>query len=158
MTAGVVYALWTDDRDSQIYLAVSQDKARTWSAPVNVMPPGAKFSYSHANIVAGAPGHIVIASLNTPLAKNPRWWIVPERACGAGYMTESFDAASASPHFISFDLDAPDDPTIAAGESGTEAQGYVAMSSTGQAWTVFARHGPGTLGAGARIAAGTIQP
>ena len=156
-TDGVVYAVWTDDKTDQIFLTVSRDKARTWSTPVNVMPPGARFNYSHANIVAREPGHIVIASLNTPEPKNPRWWILPGKGVWRGYMTESFDATSPSPHFTSYDLDAPDDPTMAAGENGTEAQAYMAMSQSGQAWAVFARHGTGTLGAGARIAAGTIQ-
>ena len=69
--AGTVYALWTDDRDNQIYLVTSRDKARSWSKPVKVMPKGATFNNGHANIIAGEPGHIVIASLNTSAKDEP---------------------------------------------------------------------------------------
>lgn len=153
--AGTVYALWTDDRDNQIYLVVSRDKARTWSAPVRVMPPGTTFNNGHANIVAGAPGHIVISSLNTTARANPRRWIVSGYGVWHAWLAESFDADGPAPRFRNVDLDPPGDPTLAEGESPSEAEAYLGMSPTGEAWAVFSRHG-GRLGKGSRINAARI--
>lgn len=154
--AGTVYALWSDDRDSQIYLVVSHDKARTWSAPVKVMPPGAMFNNGQANIIAGEPGHIVISSLNTSAQINPRRSIVSGYGTWNAYLTESFDADANSPHFRSTDLDPPNDPTLRPGESPSEAEAYLGISPADEAWAVFSRHGS-RLGRGSRFAAARIH-
>ena len=148
--------LWTDDRDNQIYLVVSNDKARTWSAPVKVMPPGATFNNGHANIVAGEPGHVVISSLNTSAKVNPRRWIVSGYGVWNAWLSESFDANKAAPRFRSVNLDPPGDPTLAEGESPSEAEAYLGMSPTGEAWTTFSRHGA-RLGRGSRISAARVN-
>ncbi len=154
--AGTVYALWTDDRDYQVYLTRSHDKARTWSAPIKVMPPGATFNNGHANIVAGAPGHVVIASEHTSEQENPRRWIVSGYGVWNAYLTESFDANTATPHFRSVNLDPPDDPTLRVGESNSEAEAYLGISPSDEAWAVFSRHGA-RLGIGSRFAAAHIH-
>lgn len=154
--AGTVYAIWNDDRDSQIYLVVSRDKARTWSAPLKVMPPGTTFNNGHANIIAGEPGHILISSENTTAPENPRRSIVSGFGIWHAYLTESFDGDTSSPNFHSVDLDPPDDPTLDLGESPSEAEAYLGISPDGEAWAVFSRHGR-RLGAGSRLAAAHIN-
>ncbi len=154
--AGTVYVVWTDDRDNQIYLVVSRDKARTWSAPIRMMPPGTTFNNGHANIVAGEPGHIVISSLNTTARSNPRRWIVSGYGVWHAWLSESFNANGAVPSFRSVDLDPPHDPTLAEGESPSEAEAYMGISPTGEAWAVFSRHG-GRLGKGSRIYAARLH-
>ena len=155
--AGTVYVLWTDDRDNQIYLVASKDKARTWSKPVKAMPPGTTFNNGHANIVAGEAGHIVISSLNTTAKSNPRRWIVSGYGVWNAWLAESFDGDSAAPHFRSVDLDPPGDPTLALGESPSEAEAYLGMSPSGEAWATFSRHG-GRLGNGSRFTAARLHP
>jgi hypothetical protein len=150
---GIVYAVWTDDIDGQLYLAHSRDHAHTWSAPMNVMPPGATFNNGHGNVVAGEGGHIVISAMDTSSPLNPRLGIVAGLGDWHSYLTESFDATSARPHFQSVDLDPRADPSLTTGETPTEAEGYVAMSRSGQGWATFARHGGPALGNGARIVA-----
>jgi hypothetical protein len=153
---GTAYVLWTDDRDNQIYLVISRDKARSWSAPVKVMPPGTTFNNGHANIVAGKPGHVVISSLNTNARENPRRWIVSGYGVWHAYLAESFDANGPTPHFRSVDLDPASDPTLAIGESPSEAEAYVGISPADEAWATFSRHG-GKLGKGSRISAAHIR-
>jgi hypothetical protein len=154
--AGTVYVLWTDDRDNQIYLVTSRDRARTWSAPVKVMPPGTTFNNGHANLVAGEPGHVLISSLNTSAKANPRRWIVSGYGVWHAWLSESFDANSAAPHFRTVDLDPPGDPTLAVGESPSEAEAYLGISPNDEAWAVFSRHGA-RLGKGSRITAAHLH-
>ncbi len=154
--AGTVYVLWTDDRDNQIYLVTSRDKARTWSAPVKAMPPGTSFNNGHANIVASEPGHVLISSLNTEAKANPRRWIVSGYGVWHAWLSESFDANAAAPHFRTVDLDPPNDPTLAEGESPSEAEAYLGISPGGEAWATFSRHGA-RLGKGSRITAARIH-
>jgi hypothetical protein len=144
--------VWSDDRDAQLYMAVSHDKARTWAAPVKVMPPGATFNNNQANVVAGAPGHVMITGLHTKEPINPRKWITNGHGSWHAYMTEAFDADRPSPHFRSVDLDPPNDPDLREGESPSEAEAYLGMAPDDEAWAVFSRHG-GKLGKGARIVA-----
>ena len=154
--AGTVYVLWTDDRDNQIYLVTSRDKARTWSAPVKAMPPGTSFNNGHANIVASEPGHVLISSLNTEAKANPRRWIVSGYGVWHAWLSESFDANAAAPHFRTVDLDPPNDPTLAEGESPSVAEAYLGISPGGEAWATFSRHGA-RLGKGSRITAARIH-
>lgn len=154
--AGTVYALWTDDRDNQVYLVVSRDKARTWSAPVKVMPPGTTFNNGNANIIAGEPGHVLISALNTSAVENPRRWIVSGYGVWNAYVSESFNADSSAPTFRSANIDPPDDATLKVGESPSEAEAYLGISPSDEAWAVFSRHGA-RLGVGSRFAAAHIQ-
>ena len=153
--AGTVYAVWSDDRDAQLYLTVSHDKARTWSTPVRVMPPGATFNNNQGNVIAGAPGHVVVTALDTRAARNPRRWITNGHGSWYAYMSESFDADKAAPTFRSVSLDPPHDPDLAEGESPSEAEAYLGISPTDEIWATFSRHG-GKLGKGSRIVAAHI--
>ncbi|MGA8513971.1 MAG: hypothetical protein WB821_04285, partial [Burkholderiaceae bacterium] len=125
------------------------------SKPVRVMPKGATFNSGHANIIAGEPGHIVIASLNTSATDNPRRWIVSGYGVWNAYLAESFNGASANPQFRSVNLDPPGDATLDEGDSPSEAEAYMGMSADGVAWTAFSRHGA-RLGKGSRFAAARI--
>ena len=155
-SAGTLYVLWTDDHDTQVRMVTSRDKGRTWSAPINIMPPGATFNNIVSNIVAGEPGHVVISSVNTQQATDPRKWIINGRGHWHDYLSESFDADSASPHFQSVNLDSRNDPALVEGESPSEAEGYVGISAAGEIWASFTRHG-GKLGKGSRVVAAHIQ-
>jgi len=155
--AGTVYVLWTDDRDGQVYLVVSRDKAKSWSGPVNVMPPGTTFNNSYANIIAGAAGNIVIASLNTKSLWNPHIGFLQGLGKWNSYLTKSYNADSAAPTFHSIDLDPSTDPSLKQGQTPTEADAYLGMSTSGETWAVFARHGRFPLGFGARIYAAAIE-
>jgi len=154
--AGTVYAVWNDDRDGQVYLVTSRDKGRSWSEPLNVMPPDATFNNSYANIVAGDAGHIVIAAMNTKSSWNPRIGILQGLGKWNSYLTSSDNADSALPLFHSINLDSPTDPSLKSGQTPTEADAYLGISSTGDTWAVFARHGKFPLGAGAEINAAHI--
>ncbi len=145
-----LYVIWVGDKDTQLYLSTSRDHARTWSAPVNVTAPGMTFSLAHANIVAGEPGHVVIASMQIDTPKRPESPPkYPGLYGGAGYdsyavLTESRNATAAHPRFTSVNLDAGGDPTVANGQSATEGTGYLAMDRSGQGWAVYVRHAAST--------------
>lgn len=153
--AGIVYALWSDDRDAQLYMVVSHDKARTWSPRIRVMPPGATFNNNQANIIAGEKGHVVISSLNTQSERNPRVWITNGNGEWGAYLSETFNADTPSPVFRTALLDRPGDWTLREGESPSEAEAYLGMSRQDEAWVSFSRHG-GKLGKGSRITAAYI--
>lgn len=154
-TAGMVYAVWSDDRDAQLYLSVSHDKARTWSRRVRIMPPGTTFNNNQGNIIAGAPGHIMVTSLNTRATHNPRKWITNGHGRWYAYLAEAFDATAGTPHFRSVSLDPPNDPDLDEGESPSEAEAYLGISPDDEIWATFSRHG-GKLGKGSRITAAHI--
>jgi hypothetical protein len=145
---GTVYVTWVDDNDAQLYLSYSHDKAHTWSKPVNVMTPGMTYSLTQGNIVAGKPGQIVIAGLQTSVETRPETTLDFKGLYGGegfashAILTRSFDAASATPHFESVDLDPPGDPSIADGEGSNEGNAYLGISSMSESWAVFSRHSP----------------
>ncbi|WP_391530135.1 WD40/YVTN/BNR-like repeat-containing protein [Candidatus Frankia nodulisporulans] len=158
--AGTVYTVWVDDTDTQVYLSYSRDRAHTWSAPVNVMAPGTTFSMIHANIVAGSPGHILIAGLQTTVPTRPQsppgypgLYAGPAHAI----LTESRNATAAEPTFTTADLDAGGDLTLADGATSNEMNAYLAMTANDVGWAVFSRHGDGIQGTG-DIAAARILP
>ncbi|WP_308204605.1 sialidase family protein [Frankia sp. R82] len=154
--AGTVYTVWADDTDAQVYLSYSRDHARTWSTPVNIMAPDTTFSLDQVNIVAGAPGHVLVAGLQTAAAQRP--------ASPPGYpgiysgpahavLTESRNATAATPTFTTADLDAHGDLTLADGAVGNEMNAYLAMTTSDVGWAVFSRHTNGTMNPGAIAAA-----
>ena len=57
--AGNVYYLWYEDETQKAWLAVSRDHGRTFSAPMNVSPPGVEQT-NLMTIVAGAEGRIAM--------------------------------------------------------------------------------------------------
>jgi photosystem II stability/assembly factor-like uncharacterized protein len=142
---GTVYVVWIDDTDSQLYMSTSEDRARSWSKPVNVMAPGTAFSLTHANIVAAERGHVFIAALQTTLDERPP---SPPGYPGIyggpahAVLSESWDANTVRPTFTTVDLDAQGDQSLDTGESSNEANAYLAMSANGQGWAIFSRHTP----------------
>ena len=163
---GTVYVVWVDDDNGQLQLSTSRDRARTWSEPINVTAPDITFALSHANVIAGEAGHILIASLSTTAADQPvnnadlyEAYQAGEDITGlaGGYsshavLTESLDADQAEPHFTSVDLDTVGDATLEDGEGSNEANAYLGMSPAGSGWAVFSRHSglfePGDLWVG----------
>jgi hypothetical protein len=153
---GTLYALWTDDRNGQVYLVHSKDKARTWSAPINVLPPGATFNNSHANVAAGAPGHVVITSMNTSSPVNPRIAVNQGIGDWRVYLSETFDATSSTPRFETAALDPVDDPSNSTGEQPSEGDVYVTMSPSDEGWTSFSRHGLTIANVGVQTSVGRM--
>jgi hypothetical protein len=137
--AGTVYAVWNDDVDNRVHLVHSTDKGRTWSEAVDVMPPGTTYNNSHANVVAGEPGHVYIAGVHTSAPVNPRVFIVPTHGEWHAFVTESFNATDPSPRFESVDLDPVGDPTNEGREAPSETEASVAMSPNGVGWATFTR-------------------
>lgn len=153
---GTVYALWVDDIDGQLYLSISRDRGRQWSAPTNIMPVGATFSHTHANIVAAEPGHVLIAALMTADPVDTRRAIQSNFSDYSSYLIESFDASNPTPHFTSVNLDSEGEPSVRIGEDHNEANAYLGMSPSGEGWAVFSRHAPALFGPG-QLAVATMK-
>jgi photosystem II stability/assembly factor-like uncharacterized protein len=155
-SAGTVYVVWADDKDAQLYLTYSKDKGNTWSTPVNVMAPKGTFVLDQESIVAGKPGHILIASLQTTAAERPGptlGFVGIYAGPADAVLTESFDATAAQPTFTTADLDANGDQTLASGAGTNEGNAYLGMSPDDQGWAVFSRHEASTYAAGDLTAA-----
>jgi hypothetical protein len=107
-TAGNLYATWSEYPGSAsyagpgtIFLAVSRDGARTWSAPVRVSPPGQQNTVMPW-IVAGSRGRIGIAWYGSPTGREPGGQWGPdyvEHALWNVYYATSLDALSRKPSF-----------------------------------------------------------
>ncbi|WP_072802732.1 sialidase family protein [Rhodococcoides yunnanense] len=150
---GTLYTVWVDDNDAQLYLSTSHDRAHTWSPPVNIMPIGATYSHTHANIIAAEAGHVLIAATMTSDPVNTRLAALSNRSDYSSYLIESFDADSPTPHLNTVDLDSPDDPSVRIGEDHNEANAYLGMGPEGQGWAVFSRHAPQLFTPGQLVAA-----
>jgi hypothetical protein len=127
--AGTVYVVWpgADDRP---YLSVSRDGGRTWRGPSMVGMPGVVEATPWAQVAALEPGHIAIAyyghSQQAPATRLN------------GYLTESFDAASARPLFYSAQLNDPRHPLYFPVRSGKLPRNDylgVTIAPDGTPWT-----------------------
>jgi hypothetical protein len=101
---GNLYAVWNDEKDV-LRLAISRDRAETWSKPVAVAPPGVAHTV-FADIAVKAPGTLALAyygSEDGGLTYN-------------AYASESLDALSAAPTFHGARLNSPsEEPLFAEG-------------------------------------------
>jgi len=133
--AGAVYVVWRGN-DDRAYLAVSKDKGATWRGPMMVSMPGVTTALGPVpQVAAREPGHIAIGY----------YGYTKDAARISGYLTESFDAAAASPLFHSAALNDPRHPLyfptaggslprndylgVAIGPDGTPWVGLVALTS-----------------------------
>jgi hypothetical protein len=108
-SAGALYVVWrgTDDR---AYLAVSKDKGATWKGPLQVTMPGVTTALGPMpQVAAREPGHIAIGY----------YGFTKDATRINGYLTESFNASSASPLFHSAAVNDPKDPLYFPTQSGT---------------------------------------
>jgi hypothetical protein len=93
-----LYALWrTADHLS---VAVSRDRAHTWSAPLDVGAPGVH-DLTLPVIAAGPKGHVGVAYYGSEQPGSK--WL-------SAYMTETDDATAAQPHFYSGVINDPSHP------------------------------------------------
>lgn len=96
--AGNIYALW--QAKGLMFLAVSRDQARSWSAPMQVAAPGVS-GVQRASLSAGAAGHVAIAYYAST---------DPDAQSFTGYITQTADALDPQPLFYSGALNNPAKP------------------------------------------------
>jgi hypothetical protein len=155
-SAGTVYAVWTDDRDQQAYLARSTDKGRNWAPRIKVTTPEASMSSIHINVTAREPGHVAISYQATAGTTAPYKGIAPNQVPLNAYLSESFDASSPVPTFETAALNRTGDPLIKGAESATEGTAYVTFDGNGRPWAVHVRHAPSLWTAG-DVVVGTLR-
>lgn len=154
--AGNVYAVWTDDRDQQLYLAVSRDKGRTWSERKNVIAPTTNYADVFSNVAALEPGHIAIAYLGSPSTAPIQFGIFPVPSDRSGYIAESFNALDVDPTFDSVPMRPAEHPMLQGSQSRTEGQAYVVFDRGGRPWSVFVENTVDFL-SGGTIVVGAVQ-
>jgi hypothetical protein len=137
-TDGNLYAVWNDEKDV-LRMAISRDRAETWSAPVAVAPPGVTHTV-FADIAVKAPGVLALAyygSEDGGLTYN-------------AYASESLDGLSTVPSFRGARLNPPaGEPLFAEGFdigyseilSGGDLVEMVrvAYAPNGDIWTSFTK-------------------
>jgi hypothetical protein len=126
--AGTIYVLWPG-ADNKPYLAVSKNQGVSWTGPLMVGMPGITEATPHAQIAALEPGHIAIAYYGSLQGSTTRL---------NGYLTESFDAASARPLFYSAQLNDTTHPLYFPVQSGTLPRNDylgVTIAPDGTPWT-----------------------
>lgn len=104
---GTIYYLWWTEIERLPVLSVSKDAGRTWSAPVNVAPPGVR-EVNFPTLDAGPrPGQLAIAFPGS--AKHYADEQDPSMPWNY-YVTTSLNADSARPLFVSATANPPSDP------------------------------------------------
>ena len=120
---GTLYAAWTPLADRLLYLAVSRDGGRGWSAPMMIGAPGVTET-AVPFLVAGAAGQVAVTyygSTNRP-APAPPECEGPALECPGyenqtwnTYIVESWNALEAQPVFWSATLNDAAHPTLYGG-------------------------------------------
>jgi hypothetical protein len=93
-----LYAIWT--AGGVLHLAISRDRAQSWSAPMTVSAPGAT-QVARPAIAAGSPGHVAVTYYATR---------EPSAELLSAYITQTADALDAQPLFYSGALNDPAHP------------------------------------------------
>lgn len=118
---GNVYYTWIASGNRMPFLAVSKDKGKTWSKPIQIGPPGLKES-NLPQIYARGEGKIAVVYYGSENSKFQKC----QDDCNAadyakttwnGYMTISDDALSKDPTFYTGIVNDPADPLVR-GECG----------------------------------------
>lgn len=129
-SAGILYGIWGDG--SGLHLTVSRDGAQTWSAPISMTAPG-QGNVTLPQLATGARGQMGVvyyASARAGAALTP--WI-----------TQSPDADTGQPSFISGPIDDPGQPRFVSGGLGgpTPRADYLGASfdPQGQLWGYVVR-------------------
>src|SRR3954447_8831976 len=110
---GNLFYTWVAD-DFHPYLSISRDGGKTWSQPVDVLPPGVTRT-QNPSIDVGGPGKIAIAfvgSENPP--KTP-----DEDLVWNGYISMSVDALAAKPTFYAAPVNDPKTNALWKGPCGS---------------------------------------
>jgi hypothetical protein len=110
--AGIIYVTWVDDK-RRVVVVRSSDRGKTFSDPVDVMPPGVSQG-SLPNIDAGDAGRVAltfVASTSLPDAPDDgKTW--------NGYMVAGYGMDTPDPTFHATTINDPADP-VWRGECGT---------------------------------------
>ncbi len=105
---GTVYYLWWTDKEHLPVLAVSKDGGDSWSAPLNVAPPGVREVNFPTLDVGAKPGQVAISF---PGAADGFDDAKPNHALPWNYyVTTSTNADSDRPLFVSATANRPGDP------------------------------------------------
>jgi hypothetical protein len=131
---GTAYVVWRG-ANQKVYLALTKDKGRTWRGPLMVGAPGVTPGTPGPapQVVAQGPGHIAIAYYGYTGKDSTRM---------NGYLTESFNASSASPLFHSAAVNDPKKPLYFPVSSGTLPRNDylgVAFGPDGTPWAAFVK-------------------
>jgi hypothetical protein len=130
--ANTVYVVWRAS-NNKVYLAVSKDEGATWKGPMMVSMPGVTTALVAAQVVAQAPGHIAIGYYG--------YTGTTDKQTYNGYLTESFNASSASPLFHSAPVNDPAKPLYFPASGNLPRNDYlgVAMGPDGTPWAAFVK-------------------
>jgi hypothetical protein len=140
-SAGNLYYTWVAV-DRLPYLVSSRDHGKTWSAPVRLSPPNLNETWG-AFVDAGAPGRIAVSYIGTTNSPGEPFCVragpvstfpgsTCETAAGGpprtqseydhttwdGYITETVDALSPKPVFLTAAVNPRDDPLMRGGGCG----------------------------------------
>ena len=115
-----------------LYLSVSQDEGRSWTAPLQVLAPGVDGILTGFGFDVGAPGNVEISYFGQR----------PGTTGFDGYITETFDALARKPLFWSATVDDTSQPPLdfgGAGDSDGLGLDYIgaAIGPDGTAWASF---------------------
>jgi hypothetical protein len=127
--------------DNHPHLAISRDGGTTWSAPLDLMPPGVdRFSLFTASIDAADPGKVAAVFMGTNDAKS----VAPEKTRWNAYVITSSDALSADPTFYATTMNDPATNALwIGGDCGSLRCGNVGdfldvvIGPDGTAWTAL---------------------
>src|SRR3954454_5744296 len=101
--SGNLYYAWVAD-DRHPHLSISRDGGKTWTAPLDVMPPGVdRMSAFTESIDAADPGKVAFVLMGTNDAKS----VPPARTRWNAYVISSTDALSADPTFYATTMNDP---------------------------------------------------
>jgi len=131
---GTAYVVWRGT-NQRVYLAVTKDKGTTWKGPFMVSAPGVTGGSPGPTpqVAAQGPGHIAIGYYGYTGKDSTRM---------NGYLTESFDANTATPLFHSAAVNDPKHPLYFPVTGGTLPRNDymgVAFAPDGTPWAAFVK-------------------
>lgn len=113
-TSGNVYYVFQSEETSHILLATSTDQGATWSAPVDVTPPGITAAHLPA-LAAGDDGRLALAWVGTDDPEGFEADLAEDETPNAtwhGYISVITDALSPAPTVTTVRVNPADDPLV----------------------------------------------
>lgn len=111
--AGNLFYVWAAE-DFHLYFSTSKDGGKTWSQPLDILPPGVTRA-QNPSIDAGAPGRIAIAFIGS---ENPEG-TPDDKVVQNGYIATSVNAAAADPTFVTAPVNDPKTNALWKGPCGS---------------------------------------
>ena len=147
---GTLYLAWSDSRDGQIRLAMSRDRAETWSAPCVIRVPGVAWT-SKPTPAVRAPGEIALAFWGSDKAEaTGDGWLNKDGRPYDGYLSVCRDLRAAEPRFVSARARYGDAALLPDGESAMSSGEYIGAPSfapDGSVWAGFLSETEGGIAA-----------